>query len=78
MRKTKEEREFDQMMKEEIEAGNPFSEYSSYRSYLSSKPRKKKIDTSSIPKQEPLITGQAPVTYSGKIISSDDNITFIE
>jgi hypothetical protein len=31
----KELREFDEMIREEIEAGNPFSEYSSYKSYKS-------------------------------------------
>ena len=41
----KEKREFDEMMREEIEAENPFSPYSSYRSYKASngkKPTKKK------------------------------------
>ena len=33
MKQSKEDREFDEMMREEIEAGNPFSPYSSYASY---------------------------------------------
>lgn len=42
LRKTSEEREIDEMIKFEIESGNPFSEYASYRSYAASGSKKKK------------------------------------
>lgn len=46
----KEEREFDEMMREEIESGNPFSQYSSYRSYRAS--NRKKPTENELPKNE--------------------------
>ena len=33
MKKSKDDREFDEMMREEIESGNPFAGYSSYANY---------------------------------------------
>jgi len=36
----KEQKEFDEMMREEIEAGNQFSQYSSYRGYKASNRKK--------------------------------------
>ena len=47
----KEEREFDEMMREEIETGNPFSQYSSYQSYKASN-RKKPTEKKEIIKVE--------------------------
>lgn len=35
------DKEFDRMMKEEIESGNPFAGYSSYRSYKASNRKEK-------------------------------------